>query len=214
MTEQPDRNPEVRASDAERNEIAALLNQAVGEGRLTLDEFTHRVGLAYEATTRSELDTLVADLPVSPPAAQEQPLAVRSDGKLEPEGGERKWNLAVLGGSDLKGRWRVRRRMGFFGLLGGSDINLCDAELDAPEVELTLVSILGGHTVIVPRGVRVEKSGGFDLLGGDDVKIDESAVLENSPVIRIRSYSVLGGSDIKNPKRKKGKRKRDRELED
>ncbi|WP_404799974.1 DUF1707 domain-containing protein [Actinoalloteichus fjordicus] len=212
MTEQPDRNPEVRASDAERNEIASLLNQAVGEGRLSLDEFTHRVGLAYEATTRSELDMLVTDLPVSRTAPEAPPLAVRSDGDDE-AGGKRKWNLAVLGGSDLKGRWRVRRRMGFFGLLGGSDINLCDAELDAPEVELTLVSILGGHTVIVPRGVRVEKSGGFDLMGGDEVKIDETAVLPNSPVIRIRSYSVLGGSDIKNPKKKR-KRKRDRELED
>ncbi|AOS63250.1 DUF1707 SHOCT-like domain-containing protein [Actinoalloteichus hymeniacidonis] len=213
MTEQPDRRPEVRASDVERNEIATLLNQAVGEGRISLDEFTERVGLVYEATTRRELDQLVADLPVARDVATpdaSQGVVVRSDDAGDAD--RRKWDLAIMGGSDLKGRWRVRRKMGFFGFMGGSDINLCDAELDAPEVELVLIGIMGGHTVIVPRGVRVEHVGGFNLMGGDDVKIDQDEVLPNAPVVRIRTYNFMGGQEIKNPKRKK--RKRRRALED
>jgi len=53
MTERPDEvgdagpgsdagAPVLRASDAERNEIVQRLNVAVGEGRLTLSEFSDR----------------------------------------------------------------------------------------------------------------------------------------------------------------------------
>ena len=45
---------DLRASDAEREAVVGRLNTAVGEGRLTLDEFSTRLGNAYEATTRGE----------------------------------------------------------------------------------------------------------------------------------------------------------------
>jgi hypothetical protein len=39
----------ILASDAERDRSIALLRDAVGEGRLTLEEFSERVGLAQTA---------------------------------------------------------------------------------------------------------------------------------------------------------------------
>ena len=41
----------VRASDGDREAVAARLNEAVGDGRLTLQEFSERLDLAYTART-------------------------------------------------------------------------------------------------------------------------------------------------------------------
>lgn len=165
------------------------MNEAVGEGRLTLDEFTQRLNQVYATTTRGELQRITADLPA----------AGSANSALPAETGKRRWKLAILGGSDYKGRWRVPAKIGFFALLGGSKIDLCEARLQNNEVEITLVSILGGSDVIVPQGIRVEVDS-TNILGGDDVKIDESAEVANSPVVRIRACSILGGNDIRHPK--------------
>ena len=53
----------ILASDAERERSIALLRDALGEGRLTLEEFSERVGLVHAARTDQELATLARDLP-------------------------------------------------------------------------------------------------------------------------------------------------------
>jgi Domain of unknown function (DUF1707) len=62
---QPPRSS-LRASDAERERVAAFLRDQAIEGRLTADELDERVGHAYSAVTVGELDRLVADLPGPP----------------------------------------------------------------------------------------------------------------------------------------------------
>jgi Domain of unknown function (DUF1707) len=57
----------VRASDAERERVAALVSDAAGEGRLTLAEADERMNLIYATTYRHELDPFVADLPNTAP---------------------------------------------------------------------------------------------------------------------------------------------------
>ncbi|MPZ26879.1 MAG: DUF1707 domain-containing protein [Micromonosporaceae bacterium] len=60
----------VRASDAEREEVATLLRTAMSEGRLTLDEGEQRLAAVYATTYRDQLPELTADLPPAeaPPA--------------------------------------------------------------------------------------------------------------------------------------------------
>jgi Domain of unknown function (DUF1707) len=53
----------VRASDSERDQVAAQLQRHFGEGRLSLAELEERVGEAYAAKTREQLRALTADLP-------------------------------------------------------------------------------------------------------------------------------------------------------
>ncbi|SDJ88182.1 protein of unknown function [Actinopolyspora mzabensis] len=61
----------VRASDAEREAVAERLRHAMNEGRLDIAEFDERVGQAYAAVTRAELEPLTRDLPdTSRPARQ------------------------------------------------------------------------------------------------------------------------------------------------
>jgi hypothetical protein len=57
---------EIRASDAERERVVAFLRDKTAEGRLTADELEDRVGRAYAALTREELQRLVRDLPDPP----------------------------------------------------------------------------------------------------------------------------------------------------
>src|SRR5688572_18412803 len=53
----------VRASDTEREQYAQILRTAMSEGRLTMEDGEVRLGQAYGATYRDELDPLIADLP-------------------------------------------------------------------------------------------------------------------------------------------------------
>jgi hypothetical protein len=56
-----------RASDADRNRFAAMLERHYAEGRLSSDEFSERMDKALRARTLGELYALSADLP-DPPA--------------------------------------------------------------------------------------------------------------------------------------------------
>ncbi len=53
----------LRASDADREQIAERLRRAATEGRLHDDELDERLGAAFSARTYGELDRLVVDLP-------------------------------------------------------------------------------------------------------------------------------------------------------
>ncbi|HLH58212.1 MAG TPA: DUF1707 domain-containing protein [Streptosporangiaceae bacterium] len=55
--------PHIRASDADRDHVAALLQEHCAAGRLTEDEFRERLEAALSARTLDELDDLLADLP-------------------------------------------------------------------------------------------------------------------------------------------------------
>jgi hypothetical protein len=53
----------MRASDEDRQRTVAALERHTGAGRLTLDEFAHRVGVVSAARTLAELAEVVSDLP-------------------------------------------------------------------------------------------------------------------------------------------------------
>ena len=55
----------LRASDADREQIAERLRHATAEGRLLTEELEQRLETAFSARTYGELDALVADLPGS-----------------------------------------------------------------------------------------------------------------------------------------------------
>jgi hypothetical protein len=57
------RRATLRASDADREQVAERLRHATAEGRLTADELEERLEGVFAARTYGELDALVADLP-------------------------------------------------------------------------------------------------------------------------------------------------------
>ncbi|MGV0328574.1 DUF1707 SHOCT-like domain-containing protein [Corynebacterium guaraldiae] len=69
----------MRLSDAERTNAVNDLAQALGEGRLSMDEFEERTDAIMEATTRRELAAVFMDIPTK--ASTE--LKIYSQGEME-----------------------------------------------------------------------------------------------------------------------------------
>ena len=80
----------IRASDAERDDIAWRIQSATAEGRLSLEEADERLSGVYASAFRHELTALVADLPAE--------VAARPDPTPEPrraENDDRRGNRAL-----------------------------------------------------------------------------------------------------------------------
>ena len=174
---------EARASDAEREAAAERLRVAAGEGRLDLEELAERLGSAYGATTRGELEPLTADLP-----AHAEPGAVEAAPR-------RSWLVAVFGGNDRVGRWRAGREIRVLNVFGGCDLDLRGAEVEGDRIDIGVVSVFGGSNIVVPEGVRVDM-GGFALFGGNDVDVRGEQPPPGAPIVRVRAWSLFGGTDV------------------
>jgi hypothetical protein len=70
---------EMRASDEDRQRVIDQLQRHTAAGRLTLDEFTERVGDVYSARTLADLATLTHDLPADVPAPGQRHPPVRRE---------------------------------------------------------------------------------------------------------------------------------------
>jgi hypothetical protein len=68
-------NASMRASDADRELVRAVMVDAYGDGRLTREEYDDRLNTLYASRTLSELPALIADLmPADSPPAVPAPL--------------------------------------------------------------------------------------------------------------------------------------------
>jgi Domain of unknown function (DUF1707) len=68
-----DDRQKMRASDADRQQVIERLRAALDEGRLKMDEYIDRMGLASEAVTYGDLAPLCADLPESGAVSRPDP---------------------------------------------------------------------------------------------------------------------------------------------
>jgi hypothetical protein len=186
--------PELRASDADREHHADVLRKAAGEGRLTMEELDERLTTVYASRTHNELQRLVADVVVP----GEKPHANRMPVRRGEEGTS--WLVAILSGRDRKGRWLVGRNLKVINILGGSDLDLNDAELADDVVEMTVIAVLGGADIRVPEGLNVELTD-FAILGGNDSDLGVERPDPGGPTLRLKVISILGGTDVKRGRR-------------
>jgi hypothetical protein len=177
--------PAVLASDAERERAVELLRRGSVDGRLTLEEFGQRMGAAYEARTRDELDELTRDLPTEAPTTTAPARRSRSV----------KWIVAVMGGANRRGRFRLGTHTNVVTVMGGANIDLRQAELDGPDVTITVISVMGGSNLIVPEGVDVDLSG-LSIMGGRNYRRGRQPLPPGAPVVRVRAFSVMGGVSV------------------
>jgi hypothetical protein len=78
-------DPNLRAADSDRQEVAAALGRHLSDGRLTVEEYDERLAKAYAARTYGDLEALFADLPRPTPP---RPVARQApEPALAPAGG-------------------------------------------------------------------------------------------------------------------------------
>src|SRR5215469_1075753 len=77
------RPPQMKASDADRDEVVTALSEHFQAGRLTTEELEDRMGNALSARTLGELDALTVDLPPCRPAKPAQQLNPQRRGHPE-----------------------------------------------------------------------------------------------------------------------------------
>ncbi|WP_190131897.1 DUF1707 SHOCT-like domain-containing protein [Streptomyces mashuensis] len=195
--------PALRASDADRDQVAGILREALAEGRLTADEHAERIGAVYEARTHAELQRLVSDLPAGAtagPAAGSRATVRPDDASMRP-GVSRSENLAaVFGGAVRRGRWRPGPTINAFALFGGVEIDLTEAIFEHREIVINANVLFGGAEIKLPENVTV-RGAGTGIFGGFDVRTNE-ADDPDAPVVVVTGYALFGGVEAK-PRRGK-----------
>jgi hypothetical protein len=175
-------SPELRASDADRNQAIAELREHTAAGRLTLEEFSERVDRVVAATTLSELDETRSDLPAAVPAEQV---------RRRPKG----FTGVAFGNTQRTGRWRLPRRALALSLFGDLDLDLRQAELSGARASITALVLFGNIDVYVPESVDVDL-GGLTVFGhrrdwGRDLPPHPGA-----PLVDVRMFSLFGTADL------------------
>jgi hypothetical protein len=171
----------LRASDAERERVAAMVREGAAEGRITLEELSERLELAYAARTRPDLEAVVEDLPGRDAIPREtgRPRAAR-------------WTVAVIGNEERGGRWRPGDDTRALALIGDCTLDLRQAEVDGGALTVTAIAVLGDVRVVVPPGVAVELEG-VALVGDKKYRVSEAPELPTgAPQLRVTAYAVVG----------------------
>ena len=137
----------MRVSDDDRERAVLALREHVLAGRLTLEEFSERVGAALCARAAGELARVQEDLPdVFVAAAGSHRKPVRVTG-------------ALFGHVARRGRLRLRRRAFAASGFGDLDFDLREVTVDHWQATVTVLAAFGNVDVYVPEGINVEVSG-------------------------------------------------------
>src|SRR6202789_1275367 len=136
---------DLRASDADRDRVLALLSDAMSDGRITQDEHAERVQRAFSARTLGELSELTTDL--AAPSAQ----PVRLDGGRVIAG--------IFGPARRDGRWVVPENLTVTAMFGAVEVDFTQAILQSTRVQIYAAVFGGRLRLIVPDGVSVVVTG-------------------------------------------------------
>jgi Domain of unknown function (DUF1707) len=193
----------LRASDADRDQVATLLSTAYAEGRLTREEHDERIGELMVAKTFDDLIPLTRDLVIVDLPA---PVAVPQSASrftIDATGQDRQPDkmIAIFGGVTRTGRWRIRKKTQALALFGGMDLDLRDAIFEATVVEISGFWCFGGLDMKVPEGIEVQDQTA-GIFGGTDVR-DIGDPVPGAPTLVIKGVALFGGVSIRGPKASK-----------
>ena len=197
----------LRASDADRDQVAEVMSTAYAEGRLSREEYDERLDALLKAKTFDDLVGLTRDLVVVGKPALAAPPAARPTYAVErgAPSGEVDRMVGIFGGAERKGTWRIRSRTQAYALFGGIDLDLREAVFESQVVEISGFWCFGGLEIKVPAGVEVrDQTSG--IFGGTDVR-DLGEPQPGAPVIVLKGVSLFGGVSVKGPKPDRKSRK-------
>jgi hypothetical protein len=171
-----------RVSDAEREQTVAALREDLLAGRLTLEEFSERVELAYRARIGQELVRAREDLPDA------------AAGRLHSRRRPTRLTAAVFGHVVRRGRFRLRKSTAVLSAFADIDLDLREAEIDGPATTLTILLAFGNVDVYVPEGIDVDVDG--VTVFGRRRDWGRNTARPDAPAVHIRTLGVFGTVDV------------------
>ncbi|WIX83798.1 DUF1707 domain-containing protein [Amycolatopsis carbonis] len=201
----------MRASDADREQVAQVLHQALSEGRITMTELEERLSTVYAAKTIGELKPVTRDLPIgatpSTPSSALQPATSRALGLPDSRiGGHPGSNVSigVLSGAIRKGSWVLPPQHTSVAFWGGTEIDLRSARFADKQSTITAVAIMGGIEITVPDDINVDVTG-LGLMGGFILEDKSGAppAPATAPTLTINGLAFWGGVVVYRKKAKK-----------
>ncbi|KAA2250981.1 DUF1707 domain-containing protein [Solihabitans fulvus] len=179
----------IRVSDAEREHVAALLQKAVAQGMLTLDEFTERTDRALASRTRGELNSVVIDLPGM----------VHAEAAVAVPTGEPMVLKTRTGTVKQNGTWVVPSAITAECTMGNVQIDFTEAQCAHRDVTLRATCGSGNITAIVPRGWLVRMEEVSTGMGNAVNKATEPAD-PTLPVLHVYAKVGMGNVKIRHPR--------------
>ena len=186
----------IRVGHRERDAVAAVLQEAAGDGRLSMAELDDRLEAALQAKTYADLDPLVADLSVelpshalssSWPQAQRPPSAGYSrEDPLRLDGG--------MGSEKRGGVWTVPPFMLINQGLGSVKLNCLEATPAAQLIEVEVIGGAGSIVLVLPDGWAVDADRLSKSLGSKSVNAPREPA-PGKPLLVI--YGALGMGSFK-----------------
>jgi hypothetical protein len=214
LPDRPHPHAHLRASDIDRDQVVDVLREALMSGRLTQDEHSDRLEQALQAKTLGELESITRDLvvpgqpsPIASPVPSTSTSLVPIEEPADPSASVDNL-VAIFGGGERKGRWRVKRRTNALAVFGGHDLDMTDAVFEGREVTIYAVAVFGGIDITVPEGVTVRNEGigifgGFAAQGSADP--DPSA-----PTVVIKGLALFGGVGGQSSAKRHGKKNKNK----
>jgi hypothetical protein len=173
----------VRASDADRDKVAAVLREAMAEGRIDLGELDERLTSVYRAKTCAQLAEVTRDLPDGYPTAV-------------PDGGARpRRAIGFMGAFSRKGRWVVPGRMTALAFWGGGGLDMRKARFAERDTTIRAIAIMGGMGIVVPHNAEVHITG-HGIMGGFGHGAAGPGA-QGGPRITITGIAFWGGIGVK-----------------
>ncbi|WML62100.1 DUF1707 domain-containing protein [Rhodococcus sp. AH-ZY2] len=210
---------DLRVSDAEREHVGTLLQRAVGQGMLSLGEFTERMDTALAAKTRGELNAVLVDLPgvqvrpeylphpaqlgpvPAPPVPGPGHSAPPVSGPVYPAPSPHMQVPTIRGRMSTlsrKGRWEVPPVLRLDTLMSSVTLDFTEAVMRTQVVRIQVDDYLSSLTLIVPAEATA------DINGLDTVAASAQSKVRNGPPFGPLHLIVdgtvrLGSVNVKHP---------------
>lgn len=204
--DEPPRPRGIRPTGAAREAVVARLLRAYVDDRLTMEEYSERLSLAYGARTEDELADLVTDLPEpdpppaptppSPPRPAPSPPRAQHEDQADNDPPSLRGRVRSLAGALAP----LMVAVAFFGfsargvpdnwaLMGGTTATVADLGDDN---ELSVATMMGGAEIDL-RGLGPGEEvtiRGATVMGGVNVLVDQNTD------VRLSGLRVMGGGDV------------------
>ncbi|MEZ5184727.1 MAG: DUF1707 domain-containing protein [Candidatus Nanopelagicales bacterium] len=180
----------MRASDADRDRYAAILQQAYAEGRLDRAEYDERLDAVLGAKTYAQLQPLVADLPSDNLPVLKQPAP------LVPAQTAGTPMVAVFSSVERKGVWNLPEDSNAVAVFGSVQIDVRRAQVTSSRSEIRAVAVFGSVEVIVTPGTPVEVTG-VGVFGEFNRSGKVSDQVPDAPALLVSGLALFGSVTVK-----------------